>query len=68
MVPVLLGRAVLPGLFLVFVLGLFLFWWPGRSFLCGARGPVPPETVPLVSLVTALVTVVPALPLRVLRA
>jgi len=64
-VPVLLGRAVLPGLFLVFVLGLFLFWWPGRSFLCGSRGPVPPEPVPLVSLalVTAPVAIVPALAL-----
>jgi len=64
-VPVLLGRAVLPGLFLVFVLGFFLFWWPGRSFLCGSRGPVPPEPVPLVSLalVTAPVAIVPALAL-----
>jgi len=62
-VPVLLGRAVLPGL----VLGIcfFLFGWPGRSFLCGSRGPVPPEPVPLVSLtlVTAPVAIVPALPL-----
>jgi len=64
-VPVLLGRAVLPGLFLVFACGLSLFGWPGRSFLCGSRGPVAPGPVPLVSLalVTAPVAIVPALAL-----
>lgn len=63
-VPVLLGRSVLPGLF-VFGIGCFLFGWPGRSFLSGSRGAVPPGPVSLVSLalVTAPVAIVPALAL-----
>jgi len=61
-VPVLLGRAILPGLFLIVVRGFSLFGWHGRGFLCGTGVSVPPGPVPRV-LVVAPVAIVPALAL-----